>query len=77
VLDEEVLQELKNFGMDPEFARKSLEAREHNQITTCYHLLKAKREREERIARGEALTRPPQYPHTSDSEGKKHSCLLI
>jgi len=43
-IDEGILQQLEEYGFEPENARKCLEANKHNHITTSYYLLLKKRQ---------------------------------
>lgn len=41
-VDEEVIQTMKQYGIDPELARKEIESNKHSNTTTTYYLLMKK-----------------------------------
>jgi len=46
ILDEEILEQLDNFGFTREYAVRCLQTNKHNNVTTTYYLLKEKRRRQ-------------------------------
>lgn len=47
-IDPLIISELSSYGIDPEYARKCLEANRHNEVTTTYYLLIKKHQKEGR-----------------------------
>jgi hypothetical protein len=46
-LDEEILEQLDQYGFDRTYAVKCLQTNKHNQVTTTYYLLREKRKRQQ------------------------------